>query len=142
MRDVFEMIVNDHTAQYRLLNKIYYDVDCWLWNGCIDKRGYGRIKIGGKKGRAVEAHIVSYTIFKGRISSGLELDHLCRIRSCVNPEHLEPVTHQQNMLRGFHATKTHCKHGHQYTIENTIYNNAGRRECKVCVKLRRKRLFV
>jgi HNH endonuclease len=71
---------------------------CWLWNGTLDPKGYAdRIHLFGKR---VEAHRVLYERTQGPVPNGLELDHLCRVRSCVNPAHLEPVTHTENMRRG------------------------------------------
>lgn len=83
------------------------------------------------------AHRVAYEEIMGPVPEGLELDHLCRTRSCVNPSHLEPVTHRENMNRGDVATrrKTHCPKGHPYDEENTgIYN--GYRNCRACARLR------
>lgn len=120
----------------RFLSKIEKNGTCWVWKACIDKLGYGRLRIGGRKGRAFEAHIVAYRLFVGDIPEGLELDHLCRNRACVNPDHLEPVTHSENMKRGAHAIKTSCIRGHAFTEENTaVYKN--RRNCKACEKARR-----
>lgn len=105
---------------------------CWLWMGFINKGGYGRLK-------RYFAHRVSYELMKGEIPAGLDLDHLCRNRACVNPDHLEPVTRQVNCQRGEtgHITgakkraKTHCPQGHEYTSENTwIYRGA--RKCIIC----------
>jgi len=74
---------------------------CWLWMGGTVKRGYGRFNIPRRLGgQRRKAHQLSYELYRGLIPAGLELDHLCRVPSCVNPEHLEPVTHQMNVLRG------------------------------------------
>lgn len=86
----------------RLHEGIHYDIDangCWLWKLRRDRGGYGRTKVscGGNNGLA---HRVSYQQSVGTIPAGLDLDHLCRVRACINPEHLEPVTRQVNVLRG------------------------------------------
>lgn len=104
--------------------------DCWLWSGHLDKDGYGRIRVDSNTLRT--AHRFSYTHFRGDIPDGAELDHLCRQRSCVNPAHLEPVTHKENMRRsGPYVTKTHCKAGHDRAPEN-ISTSGGRRWCRIC----------
>lgn len=105
---------------------------CWLWTGFIDKKGYGVIGIGGKK--LAKVHRYSYERFVGPIPCGLQLDHLCRVRHCANPHHLEPVTNRENVIRGFAArpARTHCKNGHEFTAENTYINPRGNRECKPC----------
>ncbi len=76
---------------------------CWIWTASIGQEGYGRFGIKSLetgKFRIIEAHRVSYELFIGPILNGLELDHLCRVRACVNPAHLEPVTHKENCRRG------------------------------------------
>lgn len=110
---------------------VEYGTICWLWMGHIHD-GYGRI--GGKA-----AHRVVYTIVKDDIPKGLQLDHLCRNRRCVNPDHLEPVTQRENILRGegiaaINKRKTHCKNGHEFTPENTYIRGSrnGNRECMIC----------
>lgn len=113
---------------------------CWIWIRALDSGGYGRVfprKINGK--RLLKAHRISYELFKGSIPEGLDLDHLCRVRCCVNPDHLEPVTRSENCLRGEtgHVSgarkraRTHCIHGHEFTPENTwVYK--GERHCIQC----------
>lgn len=116
----------------RLLNSSFVDASgCWLW--CLGKNshGYGRITVPGV--RYVEAHVVSYNAFKGEIPEGLELDHLCRVRHCINPNHLEPVTHAENMRRSA-AAFTHCPNGHAYTPEN-VYLYKGSRNCRTCTRI-------
>jgi len=103
---------------------------CWLWTGCREKAGYGKIRI--KTGARV-VHRVAYEAFVGPVPGGLTLDHLCRVRHCCNPEHLEPVTLLENVRRGREATKTHCVHGHEYTSENTLRDRNGGRRCRTCV---------
>ena len=93
---------------------------CWLWALSTSWGGYGSVKWGG---RTRQAHRVAYEELRGPIPEGLTIDHLCRVRSCVNPAHMEPVTRGVNVLRGIGisshcAHKTHCKHGHQLGGEN------------------------
>lgn len=120
---------------------------CWHWRGGIDTKGYGEFtkqwrghtRIG--RGRA---HRLAYEMCVGEIPKGLDLDHLCRNRRCVNPSHLEPVTHRENLIRGIgwaatRAAQTHCKRGHEFTEEN-IYRWPKRphlRACKACIRDRR-----
>lgn len=89
---------------------------CWLWLGAPQKKGYGRIRIGGK---LLTVHRYAYELLKAPIPHGLTLDHLCRVRLCVRPSHLEPVTSAVNTQRGVgitatNAAKTHCPKGHPY----------------------------
>lgn len=114
---------------------------CWLWTAAIaNPQGYGRI---GKDGKDNYAHRVSYELFVGPIPDGLQLDHLCRMRSCVNPQHLEPVTRQVNIRRGnnggHNKIKTHCPKGHPYSGDNLYISCVGRkgapngsRICRTC----------
>lgn len=82
----------------------------------------------------VRAHRWAYLHFVGKIPAGLDLDHLCRNRWCVNPEHLEPVTRSENLTRGYAARgpKTYCKHGHRFDPENTFQRSDGGRGCRAC----------
>jgi hypothetical protein len=110
---------------------------CWIWCGHIEKNRYGRFALAG---RMRWAHICSYRMFVGEVGEGLELDHLCRNPACVNPSHLEAVTHKTNMERAelagagaaaFHKRKTHCPSGHQYAGENLVtWGNY--RYCRIC----------
>lgn len=108
--------------------RIDAETNCWLWTGTIRSGGYGRWP--GEKGSL--AHRVSYELHRGPIPAGMQIDHLCRIRHCVNPDHLEPVTHAQNARRGAFATKTHCSNGHPYDAENTYIDKTGSRKCRAC----------
>ena len=89
----------------RFWEKVDKTATCWLWRASIRNHGYGRIKVNG---RAEQAHRVAYELLVGPIPEGLTLDHLCRVRLCVNPAHLEPVTQKVNIRRGL--TGTHNNH--------------------------------
>lgn len=106
---------------------------CWIWTATTSRGGYGMFMLD--KLRA--AHRVSYMNFVGPIPDGMDLDHLCRVRHCVNPQHLEPVTAWENWNRGtnpaaVNSRKTHCIRGHEFTPENTITRRNGGRGCKAC----------
>lgn len=103
---------------------------CWLWQLSLNRDGYGVLHA---KGKHWKAHIFSYVSFIGPVPKGLELDHGCRVRACANPWHVEPVTHVENVLRGYAARgpKYNCINGHEFTIENT-YLYRGKRRCKAC----------
>lgn len=123
--------------------------ECWIWQGCPDEKGYGGFAC---RERAYKAHRLSYTIFVGPIPPDLVIDHLCRTRNCVNPEHLEPVTDVENIRRGEAITiiqdrKTHCKYGHPFSGDNLrvdVSRRRGRqastrRRCKECARQAEKR---
>jgi len=112
---------------------------CWLWTASLTSNGYGQI--GGGSGAAHYnkiAHRLSYAWLVGPVPNGLELDHLCRVRHCVNPSHLEPVPHVVNARRGeagkYLTTKTHCPRGHEYAPSNVVISNGGR-ACRECHRI-------
>jgi hypothetical protein len=115
------------------------DKGCWIWQGATGG-GYGQIRdfINGRH-VIVGAHRVSYMIHRGPIPPGLEIDHLCRNKTCVNPDHLELVTSGENTRR-YSALITHCPHGHAYEGENVVLDKYGHRSCRACLRLRSTRL--
>lgn len=114
---------------------------CWEWLGAKQPSGYGKMYWDYK---TLLAHRVVYELVRGPIPEGLQLDHLCRNPSCVNPSHLEAVTARENVLRsdstaGRNGRKTHCKRGHEFTPANTYIRPRGR-ECRACWKTRKLRV--
>jgi HNH endonuclease len=118
---------------------------CWLWTGHLVE-GYGSLtaRIAGKNTHYL-AHRLSYEMHHGVIPSGLTIDHLCRVRRCVNPAHLEAISMAANILRGYcpaalNKRKVTCKFGHAFTDANTHIRPSGRRECRLCKRLRTQRI--
>lgn len=124
----------------RIKDKIYPEPNtgCWLWGGAISGRPgnqYGHVRWAGKVSRI---HRVVYEMLIGPIPEGLDIDHLCRVGICCNPQHLEPVTTKINYARGVghpNRYKTHCKQGHEFTPENT-YTFRRMRHCRICNRTR------
>lgn len=118
---------------------------CWEWVGTVSRLGYGQFSTttpDSPNGKTF-AHIFAWNLLVGPVPDGLELDHLCRNTVCVNPDHLEPVTHQENVRRGragLHmrtkaAAATHCSKGHPWDETNTyVHAKTGKRSCKACRK--------
>jgi hypothetical protein len=113
---------------------------CWTWTGATQTGGYGSFGVGG--GKQVLAHRFSYEFMRTEIPSGLQIDHLCRVRTCVNPWHMEPVTGRVNILRStnfaaVNASLEACRRGHLFTEENTrIQRQGNRRHCRACARER------
>jgi hypothetical protein len=114
---------------------------CWIWVAGVNQCGYGWFRANGK---AVRAHKFIYERLRGPVPDGLVLDHRCRIRRCVNPEHLKPITRVENTLIGFaptaqNARKTHCKRGHELAGENLgrRSDRPSERVCRACEAIRR-----
>lgn len=111
---------------------------CWLWQGEMGPGGYGRI-LDSSTRKHYMAHRYSYELHVGPVPEELCLDHLCRVRNCVRPDHLEAVTMRENVMRGEtparrNYEKTACIHGHPYDETNTSFGTNGRRYCRQCRK--------
>jgi hypothetical protein len=115
---------------------------CWVWTA-NRVGGYGTVT---RSGKVRKAHRVAWELMIGSVPEGLDLDHLCRVRHCVNPAHLEPVTRRENILRGEgiaakRAAQTHCVNGHEFTHENTINHKSDPphlRHCRECARIRQR----
>lgn len=124
------LVILQPTAGERFWAKVDKSSRCWIWTGARSSTGYGNVWHGG---RYRPAHRVAFELLIGPIPDGLHLDHLCRVRACVNPAHLEPVTCKENVRRGEQGVlKTHCPAGHPYDEANTRIVKGGYRQCRTC----------
>lgn len=124
------MIVSPNRIRLILARTVKNARGCWIWQGETIERGYGRVRVAGKKELV---HRVVFEYFNGTIPDGLVIDHICRTQLCVNPAHLEPVTQSENVRRGYEARglPSACRNGHPYT-EETTYRHEGKRVCRIC----------
>lgn len=111
---------------------------CWQWTGAPGSNGYGQFSINRRK---YGAHKASYLLFVGPISEGKHVHHTCENIMCVNPKHLTVLTPKEHLSFHPNATtinklKTHCKYGHEFTVENTRYSERGYRTCRICERSR------
>lgn len=121
----------DTDAQRYITERVVYDpaTGCWLWSRGLLTTGYGSAK---RDGRSRGAHRVAFELYRGPVPDGLVLDHLCQVRCCVNPAHLEVVTNRENVRRGLRSdTATHCSRGHSWAEHERRHRN-GRRYCRAC----------
>ncbi len=120
------------------------EAGCWRWGNAKTVTGYGQFWLGNKLWLT---HRLVYTAMRGEIPPGLTIDHVCQQKDCVNPEHMELVTRGENSVRGGglavanerQRQKTHCKHGHEFTPENTKRWGT-RRQCRTCHRALKQRL--
>lgn len=134
-------IKNVEEIKDRLLQRMRVDkkTNCWMWQKYISPDGYARTCYQRFFPNVTGAHRISYSLFRGPIPEGMVIDHLCRTRSCINPDHMEVVTAIENNRRGIYPThthrngrKTHCKRGHPFNKKNTIMVQ-GSRQCRACI---------
>lgn len=133
--------MNRSALQERITSRISiedrgYATPCWVSDRASSSTGYTKLGVNGK---TWNTHRLAYIVFVADIPDGLVIDHLCRVRACCNPEHLEPVSHRTNLLRGDTATArevatTHCPRGHAYDEANTYRRPDGqnKRDCRTC----------
>lgn len=135
--------MNANFGDYRLPEifwskvKLNEETGCWNWIARLDKDGYGAWRSRAFRHLGDRVHRVSYSLLVGEIPSGLVIDHLCRTRNCVNPEHLEPVTTRENTDRGVNyiaenRAKTHCPKGHEYAGDNLVIKRTKQGEARIC----------
>ena len=128
--------VRPESAEERFLSRVDKGAGCWLWTGSTQPKGYGTFE------RGQLAHRWAYENWVGQIPDGFQIDHLCRVKSCVNPQHLEPVTPAENVRRAIPfwgwVNPDTCTNGHPYTEANTYTSPTGSRQCRECRSARDK----
>lgn len=127
-------LTKQEIAVNRFMGKVRREGGCLIWTGAKTDKGYGRFR--NAAGKTEQPHCFFWKHVNGPVPTGLELDHLCKHPDCCWPDHLEPVTHSENLNRSsarFHnLSKTHCPHGHAYDEENTLIGKSGSRFCRMC----------
>ena len=113
---------------------------CWNWAGGKSKHGYGSFFVDRNR-RSARVHRVAWELLRGHIPEDLTIDHLCKNKLCVNPDHMEIVTRSINSSRGAGGQKTHCRNGHALTPDNLVKvaKRPNFRACRECTKARRRR---
>lgn len=122
----------------RFWEKVQKTDSCWLWTGAKSSAGYGTFNLGDNRGYDY-AHRVAYRLLAGPIPDGLVIDHLCRVRHCCNPDHLEPVDPAENVRRGLapYGLRTECRHGHDIADTTNVYVQPGLtgHRCRACARM-------
>lgn len=122
----------------RIWNRVRKTKSCWLWVGEVSWNGYGRLQINKRR---ISAHRYFYELLAGVVPEGMELDHLCRVKNCVNPNHLEVVTHSENVRRAWKVridNSPSCPNGHEYNEKNlyVAYDKKNGKKWRMCRKCR------
>lgn len=118
MLTALKKIINDRIVRGRKQD------DCWEWSGAHDPDGYGVFQH--------RAHRLVYEVMGGDIPDGMDLDHVCQNRGCVNPAHMAPESPDRNRRQLRKERSTHCGRGHEWTLANTRINTNGKRACRAC----------
>jgi len=128
------MVAHRRPLRERFEAKVNRTPGCWLWTGAKTSVGYGLIQDDAPSRRSLAAHRLAYEWANGPIPEGLVIDHLCRVRECVRPEHLEAVSSQVNVERGpnYSSNRSACPHGHLYGGDNVWVDKRGKRYCRTC----------
>lgn len=124
--------------------EVHHPAACWHWLGGRNDGGYGQLMLNSGK---YAAHRVAYTLLVGPVPPHLTIDHLCRNRLCVNPDHLRIASMYDNVMAAYgpparNRRKTHCKYGHPFTPENTYVESSGGRDCLTCKRIRRRKAYL
>ena len=121
--------------------------ECWVWTGYLKPDGYGQAHAGSVNGKkkTMGTHRAMYELYVGQIPLDLTIDHLCRNRACGNPKHLRILTISENCSDNGHVRPTHCKRGHEFTVENTGYQKSKggghKRFCRACQRERHRQSY-
>lgn len=126
------------TIVERFLSKVSKTPECWVWTAFITHDGYGLFNDENHK--RVRAHRFAYQMFVGEIPLGLDIDHLCRVRKCVRPDHLQAVSHQENIRRSIRPPRETCRNGHRWLPENIYNHPRGIKLCRLCALYRNRRI--
>ena len=126
------------STEERFWSKVNKTESCWLWTRATSKHGYGAFMLDHKK---TYVHRLAYEMLVRPIPKGLTIDHLCRVRNCVNPAHMEVVTQGENASRQIHANskKTNCPSNHPYLGDNLYVSKTGGRNCRECHRIRNRK---
>ena len=139
LSEVQKSLLEQEATREKFWSRVLKTETCWLWRGSLDWKGYGRFVVNRfKKKYSSPAHRISYYLVNGfEVPATMSVDHLCMVKGCVNPKHLDVVTNKENVLRGnspmaVNARKTHCKNGHEFELFLPKYAAQMYRRCRIC----------